>query len=86
MEVCHTPQEKFEDTKEVIRSHISNKTDNTMAKSRRSKDKQWFTSTTQKTKDWATQTPLKTGDEHACSGRLSSSVVPALLVASVLLL
>jgi hypothetical protein len=29
MEVCHTPQEKFEDTKEVIRSHISNKTENT---------------------------------------------------------
>ena len=29
--------------------------------------------TTQKTNDWATQTPLKTGDEHACSGRLSSS-------------
>ena len=23
MEVCHTPQEKFEDTKEVFRSHIS---------------------------------------------------------------
>jgi hypothetical protein len=43
MEVCHTPQVKFEDTKEVIRSHISNKTDNTMAKSKRSKDKQWFT-------------------------------------------
>jgi hypothetical protein len=40
MEVCHTPQEQFEDTKEVIRSHISNETDNTMAKSKRSKDKQ----------------------------------------------
>ena len=30
--VCHTPHEKFEDTKGVIRSHKSNKTDNTMAK------------------------------------------------------
>jgi hypothetical protein len=39
-EVCHTPQEKFEDTKEVIKSHISNKTDNTMAKSKRLKEKQ----------------------------------------------
>ena len=37
---CHTPQEKFEDTKGVIRSHQSNKTDNTMAKRKRSKDKQ----------------------------------------------
>ena len=38
--VCHTPQEKFKDTKGVIRSHKSNKTDNTMAKRKRSKDKQ----------------------------------------------
>ena len=28
---------------------------------------------TQRTKDWPTRTPLKTGDEHTCSGRLSSS-------------
>ena len=41
MEVCHTPQEKFEDTKEVIRSHISNKTDNTMSYRKRSKDKHY---------------------------------------------
>ena len=41
--VCHTPHEKFEDTKGVIRSHQSNKTDNTMAYSKRSKDKQWST-------------------------------------------
>ena len=40
MEVYHTPPEKFENTKVVIRSHISNKTDNTMAKNKRSKDKQ----------------------------------------------
>jgi hypothetical protein len=72
MEVCHTPQEKFEDTKEVIRSHQSNKTDNTMAKRKRSKEND-LQNTTQKTKDWATRTPLKTGDEHRCSGRLSSS-------------
>jgi hypothetical protein len=32
--VYHTPIEKFEDTKEVIRSHQSKKTDNTMAKRR----------------------------------------------------
>ena len=30
--VYHTPKEKFEDTKEVIRSHQSEKTDNTMTK------------------------------------------------------
>jgi hypothetical protein len=29
--VYHTPIEKFKDTKGVIRSHQSNKTDNTMA-------------------------------------------------------
>jgi hypothetical protein len=38
--VYHTPIEKFEDTKRVIRGHQSNKTDNTMAKRKRSKDKQ----------------------------------------------
>jgi hypothetical protein len=38
--VCHTPQEKFKDTKGVIRSHQSNKIDNTMAERKRSKDKQ----------------------------------------------
>jgi hypothetical protein len=38
--VYHTPKEIFEDTKGVIRSHKSNKTDNTMAKRKRSKDKQ----------------------------------------------
>jgi hypothetical protein len=39
--VCHTPQEKFKDTKGVIRSHHqSNKIDNTMAERKRSKDKQ----------------------------------------------
>ena len=41
--VYHTPKEKFEDTKGVIRSHQSNKTDNTMTKRKRSKDKQWST-------------------------------------------
>ena len=40
MEVCHTPQEKFEDTKGVIRSHKPNKTDNTMSYRKRSNDKQ----------------------------------------------
>jgi hypothetical protein len=59
--VYHTPIEKFEDTKGVIRSHQSNKTDNDLQNS------------TKKTKDWATRTPLKPGDEHMCSGRLSSS-------------
>ena len=38
--VYHTPQEKFKDTKGVIRSHKPNKTDNTMSYRKRSKDKQ----------------------------------------------
>ena len=41
--VYHTSKENFEATKGVIRSHQSNKTDNTMTKRKRSKDKQWST-------------------------------------------
>jgi hypothetical protein len=38
--VYHTPQEMFKDTKGVIRSYKPNKTENTMVKRQRSKDKQ----------------------------------------------
>ena len=38
--VYHTPIEKCEDTKWVIRSHQSNKIENTMSYRKRSKDKQ----------------------------------------------
>ena len=49
------------------------RTDNTMAKRKGTKDKQWSTKHTYKIKDRVTRTPLKTGGELRCSGRISSS-------------
>ena len=49
------------------------RTDNTMAKRKRTKDKQRSTKHTHKTKDRVTRTPLRTEGEPRCSGRASSS-------------
>ena len=61
-------QEEFEDTKGVIRIHISkrNKQHNGQKK-KVQKDKQRSTKHTHKTKDQVTRTPLKTGGELRCS-------------------
>ena len=61
---------EFQDTKGVIRIHISkNKQHNHQNK----KDKQRSTKQTHKTKDRVTRTPLKTESELRCSGRVGSS-------------
>ena len=58
------------------------KTDNTMTKRKRTKEKNKdLQNTTHKTKYWATRTPQQTGDELRYSGRVRSS----LLLLSVLL-
>jgi hypothetical protein len=60
----------FEDTKE---SAYRRRTDNTMAKSKITKDKQRYTKHTYKTKDQVTRTPLKSEGELMCFGRVNSS-------------
>jgi hypothetical protein len=62
---------EFEDTKGVIRIHISKK--NRQHNGQKKKYKQRSTKLTYKTKDRVTRTPLKTGVELRCSGRVSSS-------------
>ena len=63
---------RYQQHNEVIRIRISKRrTDNTMAKRRRQKDKQRSIKHTYKTKDLVTRTPLKTGGELRCSGRVS---------------
>ena len=57
-------QEKFE-------SVIRKRTDNTMAKRKRTNND--LQNTTQKAKDRARRTPLKTGGKLRCSGRVGSS-------------
>jgi hypothetical protein len=59
------------------------RTDNTMAKWKVQKDKQWSTKYTYKTKDRVTRTPIKTEGKLMCSGRVG---VPAPIVAPVVLI
>jgi len=67
-------QEEFEDTKGVIRIHISKvKRQHKCQKKKAQKDKQRSTKHTYKTKDQVTRTPLKTGGELRCSGRVGNS-------------
>ena len=61
---------EFENTKGVIRIHISKK--NRQHNGQKKKDKQRSTKHTYKTKDRVTRTPLKTGVELRCSGRVGS--------------
>ena len=64
-------EEEFEDTKGVIRIHISKKIrQHNGQKKKVQKDKQRSTKHTHKTKDRITQTPLKTGGELGCSWKL----------------
>jgi hypothetical protein len=64
-------KEEFEDTKGVIRIHISKK--NKQHNGQKKKDQQRSTKHTHKTKDRVTLTPLKTGGELRCSGSVGSS-------------
>jgi hypothetical protein len=65
----------FEDNKWVIRIRKSKKPRQLNSqKKKRQKDKQRSTyHYSDKEEDEATRTPLKPGDEHRCSGRISSS-------------
>jgi hypothetical protein len=67
--------ERFEDTKVVIRisKSVNQRTDNTMAKRKRTKGNQRSTKHTHKTTDRVTRTPIKTGGELMCYGRVGSS-------------
>ena len=69
-EICiHSTQEKFKDTKRVIRSHKSKKNRQYNDQNKKTRRQ----NTTQKTSDQATQTPLKTGGEFMCCGGVRSS-------------
>ena len=47
---------------------VNRRTDNTMAKRKRTKEQTKITKPRHKTKDWATRTSLKAGNELGCSG------------------
>ena len=77
-------QEKFEDTKDVIRSCNSKKDRQYNVRKKQDKKKTMVKcNTTWKTQDEATRTPLKT---WVNSGALEGKAVPAPVVAPVLLL
>ena len=64
----YNQEEVFEDTKGVIRIHISK-----MDRVKVQKDKLRSTKHTHKTKDRVTRIPLKTAGDLGCSGRVSGS-------------
>jgi hypothetical protein len=66
--------EEFEDTKGVVRIHISKKNrQHNGQKEKVQKDKQLSTKHTHKTKGRVTRIPIKTEGEFRCRGRVSSS-------------
>ena len=77
-------QQKFEDTKRVIRIYKLKDRQENAQKKKNIRTSNYIQNTTQKTKDWVAQTPLKTG-VNWCSGRVSRSCSTVPLIILLLL-